>query len=78
MRRDVFQAISDPVRRDIIQLLSKQPLSVNRPHGRLPIGRNKRRKQADTRSCKTKTYFCAAVKKCNAFRPQIAIKTHHF
>ncbi|MFC5045635.1 ArsR/SmtB family transcription factor [Aquimarina hainanensis] len=29
MRRDVFQAISDPVRRDIIQLLSKQPLSVN-------------------------------------------------
>lgn len=29
MRRDVFQAIADPVRRDIIQLLSEHPLSVN-------------------------------------------------
>ncbi|MEM7086753.1 MAG: metalloregulator ArsR/SmtB family transcription factor [Bacteroidota bacterium] len=29
MRRDVFQAIADPVRRDIIKLLSKQSLSVN-------------------------------------------------
>lgn len=29
MRRDVFQAIADPVRRDIIELLSEQPLSVN-------------------------------------------------
>ena len=29
MRRDVFQAIADPVRRDIIELLSKQPLTVN-------------------------------------------------
>jgi DNA-binding transcriptional ArsR family regulator len=29
MRRDVFQAIADPVRREIIQLLSKQSLNVN-------------------------------------------------
>lgn len=29
MRRDVFQAIADPVRRDIIQLLSKETLTVN-------------------------------------------------
>jgi len=29
MRRDVFQAIADPVRRDIIELVSNQPLHVN-------------------------------------------------
>jgi len=29
MRRDVFQAIADPVRRDIIQLLSKETLTIN-------------------------------------------------
>lgn len=29
MRRDVFQAIADPVRREIIELLAEQPLSVN-------------------------------------------------
>lgn len=29
MRRDVFQAIADPVRRDIIKLLAKQVLTVN-------------------------------------------------
>ena len=29
MRRDVFQAIADPVRRDIIQLLAEEPLTVN-------------------------------------------------
>ena len=29
MRRDVFQAIADPVRRDIIQLLSESSLTVN-------------------------------------------------
>ena len=29
MRRDVFQAIADPVRRDIIGLLSEQTLTVN-------------------------------------------------
>jgi len=29
MRRDVFQAIADPVRRDIIELLSKEDMTVN-------------------------------------------------
>jgi DNA-binding transcriptional ArsR family regulator len=29
MRRDVFQAIADPVRRDIIDLLAKHPLTIN-------------------------------------------------
>ena len=29
MRRDVFQAIADPVRRDIIGLLANETLSVN-------------------------------------------------
>ncbi|WP_341225592.1 metalloregulator ArsR/SmtB family transcription factor [uncultured Arcticibacterium sp.] len=29
MRRDVFQAIADPVRRDIIELLAEESLSVN-------------------------------------------------
>lgn len=29
MRRDVFQAIADPVRRDIIKLLAEEVLTVN-------------------------------------------------
>ncbi|NER12083.1 metalloregulator ArsR/SmtB family transcription factor [Leptobacterium flavescens] len=29
MRRDVFQAIADPVRRDIIRLLAEDTLSIN-------------------------------------------------
>jgi DNA-binding transcriptional ArsR family regulator len=29
MRRDVFQAIADPTRRDIISLISKQSLNLN-------------------------------------------------
>lgn len=29
MRRDVFQAIADPIRRDIIQLLANEALTVN-------------------------------------------------
>lgn len=28
-RRDVFQAIADPTRRDIINLVAKEPLSLN-------------------------------------------------
>ena len=28
-RRDVFQAIADPTRRDIIDLLSKEPMNLN-------------------------------------------------
>ena len=30
MRRDIFQAIADPHRRAILELLAKQPLTVNR------------------------------------------------
>ena len=29
MRRDVFQAIADPVRREIIELLAEEPMAVN-------------------------------------------------
>ena len=29
MRRDVFQAIADPIRRDIIELLAEETLTVN-------------------------------------------------
>jgi len=29
MRRDVFQAIADPIRRDIIELIAKEALTVN-------------------------------------------------
>ncbi len=29
MRRDVFQAIADPIRRDIIELLAEEPKTVN-------------------------------------------------
>jgi len=29
MRRDVFQAIADPIRRDIIELISNESLTVN-------------------------------------------------
>jgi len=29
MRRDVFQAIADPTRRQIINMISKKPLNVN-------------------------------------------------
>ena len=39
MRRDVFQAIADPVRRDIIGLLAKEPLTVNRVAENFEISR---------------------------------------
>jgi len=39
MRRDVFQAIADPVRRDIIDLLSKESLSVNEVAQKFEISR---------------------------------------
>ena len=29
MRRDVFQAIADPIRRDIIELIANQPMPIN-------------------------------------------------
>ena len=39
MRRDVFQAIADPVRRDIIHLLTRQPLNLNGIAGHFDISR---------------------------------------
>ncbi|WP_229204134.1 ArsR/SmtB family transcription factor [Dyadobacter alkalitolerans] len=39
LRRDVFQAISDPVRRDIIQLLSGQSMNLNSVAGHFDISR---------------------------------------
>lgn len=39
MRRDVFQAIADPVRRDIISLLAEQTLTVNAVADRFDVSR---------------------------------------
>lgn len=39
MRRDVFQAIADPVRRDIIDLLSKDKLTANRVAEKFDVSR---------------------------------------
>ena len=39
MRRDVFQAIADPVRRDIIDLIAEEPLTVNEVAEKFEISR---------------------------------------
>ena len=39
MRRDVFQAIVDPVRRDILDLLAKEALTVNEVASAFEISR---------------------------------------
>lgn len=39
MRRDVFQAIADPVRRDIIELLSNESMTVNEVADKFKISR---------------------------------------
>ncbi|MHA4811708.1 ArsR/SmtB family transcription factor [Flavitalea flava] len=39
MRRDVFQAIADPTRREIIHLVSRQPLNLNTIADNFPISR---------------------------------------
>lgn len=39
LRRDVFQAISDPTRREIIELLSYQSLNLNTVAGHFDISR---------------------------------------
>lgn len=39
MRRDVFQAIADPIRRDIIELLATETLSVNEVAEKFEISR---------------------------------------
>lgn len=39
MRRDVFQAIADPIRRDIIRLLAEQSLTINSVAKKFDISR---------------------------------------
>ena len=39
MRRDVFQAIADPVRREIIEILAEETLTVNTVAERFDISR---------------------------------------
>ena len=39
MRRDVFQAIADPTRRQIISMISKEPLNLNAVAGKFDISR---------------------------------------
>jgi DNA-binding transcriptional ArsR family regulator len=39
MRRDVFQAIADPIRRDIIELVSTESLSINEVAEKFEISR---------------------------------------
>lgn len=39
MRRDVFQAIADPVRREIIQIISEGPMNLNAIAERFEISR---------------------------------------
>jgi len=39
MRRDVFQAIADPIRREIIQVLAEAPLTVNAVAEKFDISR---------------------------------------
>ena len=38
-RRDVFQAIADPVRRDIISMVAKEPMNLNTVADRFDISR---------------------------------------
>ena len=38
-RRDVFQAIADPVRRDIITMIAKEPMNLNTVAERFEISR---------------------------------------
>ncbi|RCH54368.1 transcriptional regulator [Mucilaginibacter hurinus] len=39
MRRDTFQAIADPTRREILNMISAQPLNVNTVAGNFEISR---------------------------------------
>lgn len=39
MRRDVFQAIADPTRREIIHMISTQPLNINSVSENFPVSR---------------------------------------
>lgn len=39
MRRDVFQAIADPIRRDIIEMLAKEALTISEVSDKFDISR---------------------------------------
>jgi len=39
MRRDVFQAIADPTRREILNMVAYQPLNVNSVAGKFDVSR---------------------------------------
>lgn len=39
MRRDVFQAIADPTRRHIIQMLAQEPMTLNHVAGHFDVSR---------------------------------------
>ena len=39
MRRDVFQAIADPTRREIIHMIAGQPLNINSVSENFPVSR---------------------------------------
>jgi DNA-binding transcriptional ArsR family regulator len=39
MRRDVFQAIADPTRRQIIQMLAQKPMNINSVADQFPASR---------------------------------------
>ncbi len=39
MRRDVFQAIADPTRREIISMIAQKPLNVNTVAGNFEVSR---------------------------------------
>ncbi len=45
MRRDIFQAIADPVRREILEIISDKPLSVNQVAENFQISRQAISKQ---------------------------------
>lgn len=39
MRRDVFQAIADPTRREIINMIASRPLNINSVSENFPVSR---------------------------------------
>src|ERR1700754_3526997 len=39
MRRDVFQAIADPTRREIIDMIASKPLNINSVSENFPVSR---------------------------------------
>jgi DNA-binding transcriptional ArsR family regulator len=39
IRRDVFQAIADPTRREILQVISRKPLNLNSVADNFPVSR---------------------------------------